>query len=373
MSDGCPEILIVDDEEANVMLLEKICKAEGYSTLTARDGQQGADVAREELPDLILLDIMMPGMGGFQACKMLKEDAETTDIPVIFVSATSEVSSKVEGLELGAVDYITKPFNREEILARVRMHLKLNNSYKEVICEQAEKLKQVHDAQQSILKKPDDLPAAKFGVYYKAVNEAGGDFYDVVAIGEGIFGYFVADISGHNLGTSFTTPAVKVLLNQFSSPMYTPTETMKQMNSVLCTMMDDGGYLTASYVRLNRMRSQLEVVSAGHPPVIYLASNEKPEHLELTGDVLGAFEKVCFEPLKKKTSLGDRFFIYSDGLIELKGKSTKARNGGVKKLTKACMKHCKLPIDEAVEAICKDVLGRHLSCDDDVVLLGVEV
>lgn len=373
MSSAIPTILMVDDEPTNVALLEMILQSEGYGTLSAQDGTEAFDKAKSEIPDLILMDIMMPGIDGFEACQNLKTDSVTTDIPVIFVSADEGTDSKVKGLDMGAVDYITKPFKRGEILARVRLHLKLSMSTKAVILEQAKKLEKLHDAQQAILIRPEDKPEAKFGAAYYPCDEAGGDFYDVINIGENIFGYFVADISGHDVGASFATPALKVLLSQYATPVYTPTETMKHINAVLNTMLVDGKHVTACYANLNRRKYQLQVISAGHPPMIFLAANERPQQFELTGDVLGAFERVCFEPLRRDVSVGDRFFIYSDGLIEQNGQSLYCRTEGVKKLSESCFEHRDLPIEEAVNRICNDVAGNDVEPTDDIVLLGVEV
>jgi len=120
-----PRILIVDDQPDNVELLEQILEDEEYDTLTAYEAQEALDIVKEETPDLILLDIMMPDVDGFEVCSILKSDENTRKIPIIFVTAKTETVDKVKGLELGAVDYITKPFEEAEVLARVRTQIKL--------------------------------------------------------------------------------------------------------------------------------------------------------------------------------------------------------------------------------------------------------
>ncbi|MCK8601233.1 hybrid sensor histidine kinase/response regulator [Desulfoferrobacter suflitae] len=119
------KILIVDDSLTNRSLLRAILKKEGYRLVEAEDGEVAIRKALEEIPDLILLDIMMPHKDGFEVCTYLKSREETMAIPVIFLSAMSEKSDKVKGLNLGAVDYVTKPFNAAEVLARVRTQLKV--------------------------------------------------------------------------------------------------------------------------------------------------------------------------------------------------------------------------------------------------------
>src|SRR5262245_17746750 len=113
-----PRILIVDDEPAMVRGLEDNLRFEGYQTLAATDGQRGLDLALTEAPDLILLDIMMPGMSGWDVCRALREKG--LDMPVIMLTARGEEADRVLGLELGADDYVTKPFGLRELVTRTR-------------------------------------------------------------------------------------------------------------------------------------------------------------------------------------------------------------------------------------------------------------
>lgn len=125
-------ILVVDDTRANLRLLVGILSENGYKVRPAPNGQRALAVAQKYLPDLILLDINMPGMDGYEVCEQLKADERTRCIPVIFISALSEVLDKVRGFAVGGVDYITKPFQVEEVLARVRTHLTLRNLQSEL-------------------------------------------------------------------------------------------------------------------------------------------------------------------------------------------------------------------------------------------------
>ncbi|MGP1373762.1 MAG: sensor histidine kinase [Almyronema sp.] len=120
-----PTILIVDDNPANLGVLCHFLDDAGLKALVAQDGESALEKVAYAPPDLILLDVMMPGIDGFETCRRLKRDAKTADIPVIFMTALAETADKVKGLSLGAVDYITKPFEQEEVLARIRLHLKL--------------------------------------------------------------------------------------------------------------------------------------------------------------------------------------------------------------------------------------------------------
>jgi DNA-binding response OmpR family regulator len=132
-------ILIVDDMPVNIKLLDNILQRDGYVIFAATGGRQAIDMARRKEFDLILLDIMMPGMDGYHVCRRLKSESRSSDTPVIFITAKIECEDIVRGFEAGAVDYVTKPFNAAELLARVQTHLDLKHA-KKIIQDQAEEL-----------------------------------------------------------------------------------------------------------------------------------------------------------------------------------------------------------------------------------------
>ena len=118
-----PVILIVEDTSITLKVITTILSKEGYKIETAMNGKQALDIVRKVLPDVILLDIVMPEMDGYEVCRILKESPETMDVPVIFITVKDETENMLKGFEAGAVDYVTKPFNSAELLARVRTHV----------------------------------------------------------------------------------------------------------------------------------------------------------------------------------------------------------------------------------------------------------
>lgn len=140
-----PEIIIVDDTLDNLHLLMGILNEQGYEIRVFSEGAFALESARSSPPDLILLDIKMPGMDGYRVCELLKADERTRDVPVIFISALGDIEDKVKGFAAGGVDYITKPFQTAEVLARVRIHLllqRLRNHLEELVEERTAKLQQ---------------------------------------------------------------------------------------------------------------------------------------------------------------------------------------------------------------------------------------
>lgn len=365
-----PTILIVDDTPMNVELVKSVLSAEGFQTLEACDGATASALCLVEQPDLVLLDVVMPGESGFETCARLKSDPATADIPIIFLSALDDVQSKVAGLKVGGVDYIAKPVHGEEVLARVRVHLRIRQTNRAVVREHRARLEQLRDAQQAILVRPENCPEAGFAVYYKPLEEAGGDFYDVVPISGDVFGYFVADISGHGVGAAFLTSAVKALLRQYSGPMFSPEDTMRGVDSVMRQMLGDEQYLTACYARLNRQTKRLSVISAGHPPLILVGASGKAQMVEMDSDPLGVFSSAVLRRKDLRVSKGDRFFIYTDGLIE--SSPGGGRREGVERLVEACVRHRKTPLAEAAAVIVAELRPDVPAVEDDLLLLAVE-
>jgi phosphoserine phosphatase RsbU/P len=367
-----PTVLIIDDLATNRMILKGIFAKEGFEVLEAASGPEGRELALEYLPDLILLDIMMPVEDGFETCEVLKLDHRTAEIPVIFVSALADPNEKVRGFEIGAVDYITKPFHRAEVMARARLHMRLNKAHTVAVEEQNARLGRLREAQQAILVRPEECEAAGFAVSYRPVHETGGDFYDVVETSDDVFGYFVADISGHDLKASFSTPALKALIRQNAKSLFKPDETMKLLNRSMCSSMPEGQFLTACYAYLDRFRSKLTVVNAGHPPIVYLNRAGETETIGEPGDVMGVFPSVLLGVTERSVEVGERFFLYTDGLIERFGPKKKVWADGLMVLSGACRATREMPLEDAVEAIV-NVLCEGDPPEDDLVLLGVEV
>ena len=369
---SCWKILVVDDEALNVKLLRHILEKAGYEVLEAHGGAEARDRALEEAPDLILLDIMMPGETGFETCRKLKEDARTGDIPVIFLSALGDVQNKVEGFRSGGVDYVPKPFYREEVLARIRTQLKLRSAYRRIIEEQSARLQQIREAQQAILVDPRELPEANFGVAYLPYQEAGGDLYEVFRVDRERYGYFLGDVSGHDLGASFSTSALKALVRQNFDSLHSPQESMGLINSVLASIFTSGQHLTAAYVLLDRDAMELTFLSAGHPPLIRVPLEGEPYTVVAEGDLLGAFPTAYFQPVTLEVAQGDRLFLYSDGLIE--SLSGQDREWAFQRLLQACGQCRAGQVQEEVECILEAVLpGGRRDAVDDIVLLGVRV
>ena len=190
-------ILLVDDQPANLQVLMNTLERLGCKLLVAKNGETALTIAQKVRPDLILLDIMMPGIDGFEVCRRLKANPDTEKIPVIFLSALDDTGDKVRGLQLGAVDYVAKPFQPEEVIARVNTHLTIHRLNREVQQQRDElehELKVVSKLQRNLL--PERLPQVhglKLAVHYETSRYAGGDYYDFMMLPGVLLAVLLAD------------------------------------------------------------------------------------------------------------------------------------------------------------------------------------
>ena len=171
-------VLIVDDTPANISVLLESLNQEGLEVLVARDGESALEQASYARPDLILLDVMMPGLDGFETCRRLKVEQATRDIPVIFMTALAETGDKVRGFEVGAVDYVTKPFQQREVLARVATHLELAHLRRDLENRVAARTAELESALAEVEKLKGRLEAENR--YLREEIQQGHDFAEII-------------------------------------------------------------------------------------------------------------------------------------------------------------------------------------------------
>jgi len=329
------KILVVDDKQENVELLKALLRRSGYPVITAFNGREALEKVKEEKPDLILLDVMMPILDGFQTCRILKEDVKTRRIPIVMLTAKTERKDKILGLDTGADDYITKPFERDELLARVRSLLRIKdlNDRLEVANQQLaekqkaleEELQQGRKIQMSML--PLENPKIHgydiVGVCIPA-QEVGGDYYDFIFLSENQLSIAIGDVVGKGV------PAA-LLMAMAKSCLYTQTaidpDIIKVLNALNRTIQDMTRlnpriFMTFLYSIIHCDSHVLEFSNAGHCfPYYYSSQTGELNFLSATSMPLG-ISKTPQTPQfgRKEVKLlpGDVLIFYSDGIIEAK-------------------------------------------------------
>ena len=364
-----PLVLVVEDDPTTRKTLQGLLAGAGFRTATAETQASAWPEIRTQRPDLMLLDVNLPDGNGFDICQRLQREPGLGQIPVLFISANDESAAKVRGFEVGGVDYISKPLAGAEVLARVSTHLRVKRAYEALVELQSEQMERLASAQKNTMPQPADVPEAKFTVSIRQKLQAGGDFYDVIPSGENSVDYLVADASGHDLGASYWTAALKALVSEYANPLNSPADVLRALNNSLLRILPAGAFFTVIYARLNRRSRRLSIANAGHPPaIVSLARGNEIVVVQQEGDVIGAFPDAVFGVTEMKLCQGDRLFLYSDGLVEGDG-STAA---GVRRLVDACRIGSAMSLVELVPSLVKDLTAGP-AVTDDVVLLGVDL
>jgi sigma-B regulation protein RsbU (phosphoserine phosphatase) len=316
-------ILVVDDTPANLRLLSGMLAEQGYKVRSVINGQMALTAAQAAPPDLILLDINMPEMNGYEVCERLKTDERTGDIPIIFISALDAIEDKVKAFNVGGLDYVTKPFQFEEVLARVETHLSLRRLQRQL--EQANKrfekeLALAGRVQASFLPKElPDLPGWQLAVTLKPARETSGDFYDINPLPNGEVGILIADVVGKGVGAALYMALNWTLIRTYAAEYPTQPELVcEAVNRRILTDTHADMFVTAFYGILNPASGTLIYCNAGqNPPLIHCAqAGDEVQRLTATGKPLGMFED---ETWKKEVALlmpGDVLVMYTDGVVE---------------------------------------------------------
>lgn len=375
MTEERARILLIDDTPANIQILYELFHRE-YGIFFATSGRDGLAIARRELPDLILLDVMMPGMDGYETCGHLKSDPLTAGIPVIFVTAMGDEEDETRGLATGAIDYLTKPISPPIVKARVRNHLELKRgrdqlekvglelAAKHGILEKERML--AHDLLSKIL--PDRLCLRGFRteVHFRPSDRIGGDFFDGWNDGDNAH-FLIGDISGHSISAALLMAVCKGLFMSLGQGNRDPGAIVAAANRILCRMLIDSGmYLTLIYLYCDRQRGVVRLVSAGHCTA-YLYGAAGRTGLESTGPPLGWDPDDSWEVSEYSIVGGDTIVLYTDGLVETRnGQGMMRDDDPFAGLDPA------VPLDEmvadllaAAESFCD---GRF---DDDVTLFAI--
>src|SRR6201986_2520273 len=250
-SNGKKTVLLVDDAPENIQVANSILK-DIYRIRIATNGPKALELAKvDPPPDLVLLDVMMPGMDGYEVCKRLKLDPVTREIPVIFLTGQTEVQDETRGFEVGAVDYIHKPFSPAVVKARVQAHLVLRGIREQLALQLLTIQKELETARQiqmSIL--PSEIPKIEgldIAARYVPMTSVAGDFYDFLLVDGKHIGILVADVSGHGMPAALIASMLKIALAAQAANAADPAKVLLGLNQTLCGKFQHH-YVTAAYV-----------------------------------------------------------------------------------------------------------------------------
>jgi serine phosphatase RsbU (regulator of sigma subunit) len=317
-------ILLVDDAPANIQVANAILK-DAYRVRVATSGAKALELVQAApIPDLILLDVEMPKMDGYEVCRRLKADAGTRDIPVIFLTGKTEAEDETRGFSVGAVDYIHKPFSPAVVQARVETHLALRDA-REQLAQQLlaiqKELELARKIQFSIL--PKDVPriaGLDIAVRYVPMTSVAGDFYDFLRVDEKRFGALVADVSGHGVPAALVASMLKIALSAQAPHAADPAKVLAGLNLALCGKFDTH-FVTAAYVFVDTEKNVLDYAGAGHPPLVLATAGAAAREVQQNGLFLGMFPHAKYASIQVPFAEGERVVVFTDGVTESRSPS----------------------------------------------------
>jgi len=371
-------VLVVDDAPANIRIVNEILR-DTYKVKIATNGAKALELATgTPAPDLILLDVVMPGMDGYEVCTRLKADPPTRDIPVIFLTGQTEVTDETRGFEVGAVDYIHKPFSPAVVAARVQTHLALREMREQLerqLLAIRTELETARQIQLSIL--PSEFPEVAgldMAARYIPMTSVAGDFYDFLVVDEKRIGILMADVSGHGMPAALIASMLKIAFAAQSARACDPVGVLSGLNQALCGKFQ-GHYVTAAYALIDTEKRTLTYAGAGHTPLLLRERSSGTARTVLeNGLFLGFFPDATYSALEVPFQEGDSVLLYTDGISEMMDASEE--QFGESRLKLFLEEHHDLPAAQFADRLIdrlSQFSGRASGedPDDDVTLLAV--
>ncbi len=313
-------VLVVDDVKDNIDILVQALRDE-YKLSVALDGASALRSVEKSTPDLVLLDIMMPGMDGYEVCRQLRSREATREVPIMFLSALEDVRNKAHGFEVGGNDYLTKPFEMLEVKARVRSLLKAK-LYADAVREAvARDLRIAREIQVGIL--PTDLAAVTNGTpldvhaIVESARAVGGDLYEVLRPSANRVVVAVGDVSGKGIPAALFMAVAMTVLRTLARQIAEPDDILRRLNDELVEQNPRAMFVTLQCLVFDLDRRLVSVANAGHHQLVILSAGRAPRFAcPSSGRPVGL---MPHNPIERETialSPGDTLVLFSDGVSE---------------------------------------------------------
>ncbi len=311
-------ILIVDDEPVNLQVLINFLVLAGYRVEIARSGAEALAQIKMSAPDMVLLDVMMPVMSGYEVCRVLRGKYSSYELPILMLTAKRDVDDVIAGFEAGANDYITKPFSRNELLARVNNLMALRRAAADhnQLSIMRRELSIAHQIQKTLL--PAGLPRVRdlnIISCYRPASTLGGDFYDFHHWGDSCIGVLVADVSGHGTPAAIISAMLKMAFSMHRGEAERPDALLMGLNAALLGKTRDQ-FITAFYAGIDTNAMTMQCANAGHwPALVWSRSSQELREVRAHGRALG-LPGAPYACAAIALNHGDRIILFTDGVLE---------------------------------------------------------
>lgn len=384
-----PAILLVDDNHQNLQLLGTILKENiDCSISVATSGSEALRIFDSVAPDLILLDVIMPELDGYEVCRRMKAGAGSSDVPVIFITAHRDTDHIVRGFEAGGADYVGKPFDPVELIARVRTQLELRRSQQEMkrindeLRSRNDKmendLKVAQSVQKSIIRM--DRPVYRglaIDFRYHPMDRISGDYFAFFPGDDDTLGFFIGDVSGHGVASALFIALVKSVTDRIHRDSITaPHHFLNRLNADLLGAMSNY-FLTGIYGSVSRDRGgglSLAYAIGAHPRPLLLRADGAMIMLGNASTIIGVFPETRFALNEVRLEPGDRLFFYTDGIPETENEEHDpvGFEGGLMDLFRQSHRTTLPHMLDAVFETLDRFRGSNRS-NDDITIIGIEV
>lgn len=371
------KLLIVDDDPVHTTLLEKVLLREGYQLAFAGSGEEALQVARENPPELVLLDVKLPGMDGFATCQELVKQEGCRDVAVIYVSGSERPEDRVQGLKLGAMDFMTKPFDLKELTARVDGVLKRARDARRKnrrLSEIRSELSEARKVQQDLLPQtPPKIAGLEVYGRMQPAREVSGDYFDFIERPNGL-GICIGDVSGKGVPACLVMVMARLLLRHWQWSVPEPTEALLTANEILHANTDPYQFMSMVLLSWDPAQKKMLMAGAGHENLlIHRAQTDQIETVQCGGVVLGLRKSIRGITRQRELPLavGDTILLYTDGLTE--GANPKGEMFGAMRAMDALAanagKSAREVADGVMEVFTKFGAGEPLHDDTTVVVV----
>lgn len=374
------KIFVVDDEPVNCQVLVNHLAMEGYDITTITSGFALLRMIDEgNIPDLILLDVMLPKISGYEVCKKIRETYSQSELPILMLTAKNTVSDLVTGYEVGTNDYLTKPINKQILLARVTSLISLKRSIEEhnELNVLKREIKIAHQIQDSLLEA--EIPKTnnfEFAVQYKPMYELGGDYYEINVIDDNHFDVLIADVSGHGIPAAFISAMLKVTISFCRESINDPATLIENINTIMYNFTHDQ-FVTLAYARIDLHNMKLYQTSAGHWPIlIHRKDDNEIVYDKVSSIPIGWKIDEEYETYETDIKINDRIILYTDGIVETRDKDNKMY--GEERFHDFIKNNIKLNVDKFSDKVIQSIIkwseiSDEESFEDDVTLIVVDI
>lgn len=312
-------IVVIDDNENDLQVTKRLLDRRGYDAIPAMSGEEGLRLAQQILPDAIIVDYRMPGMDGFEVTRQIKADPELQTIPVLMLTGSDSAQHVVEGLGVGAEDFVTKGSDIEIVVARLRALLRMKayqDQLRRMNQQMTRDLQIARRVQEALVpQRAFTSPRIEIRSAYIPSEVLSGDFYDYFTVDD-IMYLFVADVSGHGLPAAILVSLLKSYIHTEAANDKSLAAFMARLNDFLFSVSLPTQFATAALFRVDAGR-ELVYSNAAHPPfLLHQRQSGKTILLEQPSNLLGAMPHMQFEECRVKVAPGDTLFVYTDGLTD---------------------------------------------------------